>query len=111
MATISRSSSMRALQQYERRIYFDSSAAPLTLYYGDEKLDPPVYDYAKLFQVETNAAAAQMGAEQTNASYSGRPDERPWTERHPVVLWIAILAAVAVLGAVALRSMKTAAAS
>ncbi|HEU4414065.1 MAG TPA: DUF3999 family protein [Candidatus Angelobacter sp.] len=101
-----------SLQQQERRIYFDAPAgAPLTLYYGDEKLDPPVYDYAKLFQMEANASAVRMGAEQTNAAYSGRPDERPWTERHPVVLWIAILAAVAVLGAIALRSMKTAAAS
>ncbi|MGC2696742.1 MAG: DUF3999 family protein [Candidatus Angelobacter sp.] len=101
-----------SLQQHERRIYFDAPAnGQLTLYYGDEKLESPVYDYAKLFQVEKNAAAARLGAEQANASYSGRPDERPWTERHPAVLWIAILAAVVVLGAVALRSMKTAAAS
>jgi len=100
------------LQQHERHIFFDAPpSGQLTLYYGDEKLEPPVYDYAKLFQQEKSAAAAQLGGEQTNAAYTGRPDERPWTERHPAVLWIAIIAAVLVLGAVALRSMKTAAAS
>src|SRR5260370_11448714 len=99
------------LQQHERRIYFDAPAAgELTLYYNDEKLERPVYDYAKLFQQEKNAAAAQLGAEVVNAAYTGRPDDRPWSERHPVVLWIAIVAAVAVLGALALRSMRTAAA-
>jgi hypothetical protein len=100
------------LQQLEHRLYFDASASgPLMLYYGDEKLDPPVYDYAKLFLLAKDVAPAQLGAEQANAAYTGRPDERPWTERHPAVLWIAIVAAVLVLGAIALRSMKTAVAT
>lgn len=100
------------LQQLEHRLYFDAPASgPLTLYYGDEKLDPPVYDYAKLFLLAKDAAPAQLGAEQTNAAYTGRPDERPWTEKHPAVLWIAIVAAVLILGAIALRSMKTAVAA
>jgi len=100
------------LQQLEHRLYFDAPASgPLTLYYGDEKLDPPVYDYAKLFLLAKDAAPAQLGAEQANAAFTGRPDERPWTERHPAVLWIAIVAAVLILGAIALRSMKTAVAA
>jgi hypothetical protein len=100
------------LQQLEHRLYFEASAAtPLTLYYGDEKLESPVYDYAKLFLLATDAAPAQLGGEEANAVYTGRPDERPWTEKHPAVLWIAIVAAVLILGAIALRSMKTAAAA
>jgi Protein of unknown function (DUF3999) len=100
------------LQQLEHRLYFDAPASgPLTLYYGDEKLDAPVYDYAKLFLLAKDAAPAQLGAEQANAAFMGRPDERPWTERHPAVLWIAIVAAVLILGAIALRSMKTAVAA
>ena len=100
------------LQQYERRIYFNApQSGQLKLYYGDEKLDPPVYDYARLFQQDKNAGEAKLGPEEQNAAYQGRPDERPWTERHPAVLWIAIIAAVLILGAVALRSMKTATAS
>ncbi len=98
------------LEQYERRVYFNASEAP-HLYYGDEKLDEPVYDYAKLFQQEANAAPAQLGPEQTNTAYTGRPDDRPWTEKHPAVLWVAIGAAVLVLGVMALRSMKNVAVS
>jgi hypothetical protein len=99
------------LQQYERRIYFDCEAGTsLALYYGDQKLDAPVYDYAKLFQTDVSAAQVQMGGEEANAGYTGRPDDRPWSERHPAVLWAAILAAVAILGGVAVRSIKSAAA-
>jgi hypothetical protein len=94
------------LQQYERRIYFNSSSAP-HLYYGDEKLQAPEYDYAKLFQKDPQATRAQLGPEQMNVAYTGRPDDRPWSERHPAVLWVAIIAAVAILGGLALRSMKT----
>jgi hypothetical protein len=97
------------LQQRERRLYFDAPPrGPLTLYYGDEKLEQPIYDYGKLFQRDKAAAAAQLGPEASNAAYTGRPDDRPWSERHPVVLWIVIIAAVAVLGGVALRSIRTA---
>ena len=95
------------LQQYERRIYFDADAgAQPKLYYGDAQLDAPVYDYAKLFQKNTNAEQKQLGAEEVNTAFTGRPDDRPWSERHPAVLWLAIIAAVLILGGVALRSMK-----
>ena len=98
------------LQQYERRIYFDCDAgALLTLYYGDGQLDAPVYDYAKLFRSDANAGHVPLSAEEPNAGYTGRPDDRPWSERHPAVLWIAVLAAVVILGGIALRSMRSAA--
>jgi hypothetical protein len=101
-----------SLQQHERRLYFDAPASgQLTLFYGDEKLGSPLYDYAKLFQQQKNVVAASLGAETANARYTARPDDRAWSERHPAVLWIAIIAAVAALGALALRSMKTAAAA
>lgn len=97
------------LQQYERRIYYDCDAgASLALYYGDQKLTSPVYEYAKLFQSNVNAEQTQMGAEEANAGYTGRPDDRPWSERHPSVLWAALLAAVAILGGIAVRSLKSA---
>lgn len=96
------------LEQRERRIYFDAATgAHSSMYYGDEKLDAPVYDYAKLFQRNALADEATLGPEQANPAYKGRPDDRPWSEQHPAALWIAIVAAVLVLGAVALRSLKT----
>ena len=98
------------LEQYQRRVYFNSAPA-LQLYYGDDQLDHPVYDYAKLFQKDAKATQAELGPEQSNSAFTGRPDERPWSERHPAVLWIAIVAAVVILGAMALRSMKSATAN
>lgn len=100
------------LEQFERRIYFqsDSGTRPW-IYYGDEKLSSPVYDYAKLFQHDPRVDAVGLQTEQLNSAYTGRPDDRPWSERHPAVLWVTILAAVAILGAIATRSLKAAAPS
>jgi hypothetical protein len=96
------------LQQWERRIYFDSGiGAPPWLYYGDEKLAAPEYDYAKLFQKDAAVQAAALDPEVNNAAYVPRPDDRPWSDQHPAFLWIAILAAVIILGTVAVRSLKT----
>ena len=91
----------------ERRIYFDPSGkTALQLYYGDARLEAPTYDYARFFQQSGNANLAQLGTPSANPEFTGRPDERPWSERHQVVLWMAMLLAVAVLGALALRGMK-----
>jgi hypothetical protein len=98
------------VQQYQRRIYFDAdSGAPLGLYYGDDQLESPVYDYAKFFQKDTSAAQLQFEPETSNPAYSSRPDARPWSERHPSVLWVAIIAAVLIMGAIAFRSLKSSA--
>ena len=95
------------LQQMERRLYFDGTATgQVVLYYGDDKLQSPVYDYAKLFVQDKAAVSAQLGTEAANAAFTGRPDDRPWSERHPIVLWIAIVVAVIILGGVALRSIR-----
>jgi hypothetical protein len=92
----------------ERRIYFDPGGkSSLKLYYGDEKLEPPVYDYAQFFQEDPNAAQAQLGSGILNPAYTGRPDERPWSERHKAVLWIAMLLAIALLSGLALRGLWT----
>ena len=95
-------------QYVTRRIYFDPRGnATAQLYYGDTKLAAPVYDYAKLFQADAEAAEAALGSGQHNAQYTARPDDRPWSEQHPAVLWIALLAAIAVLGAATLRGFKS----
>lgn len=91
----------------ERRIYFDPQGkSTLTLYYGDEKLSAPVYDYARFFHVDVLPAQAQLGAGSRNPQYSGRPDSRPWSEQHTAVLWIAMLVAVFALAVVAFRGLR-----
>ena len=92
----------------ERRIFFDPSGrSSLKLYYGDPKLGPAIYDYAKFFQEDPAAVQAQLGPGAHNAEYAGRPDERPWSERHKAVLWAAMLVAVAVLAVLALRGLAS----
>jgi len=94
-------------QAIERRVYFDPAGHDgLKLYYGDEKASAPVYDYAKLFQLQPTVARANLGADEHNAAYTGRPDERPWTDRHPWVMWAALIVVIVVLGGIALRGMK-----
>ena len=91
----------------ERRIYFDPSGkSTLELYYGDAKLEAPSYDYEKFFQQSPSATVSQAGAAEANAQFTGRPDDRPWSERHNAVLWAAMLLAVALLGALALRGLQ-----
>lgn len=96
----------------ERRLYFDPKGkSSLQLYYGDPKLEAPSYDYAKFFQQSADAAVAQLGPAQTNAQFTGRPDDRPWSERHTFVLWIAMVVVVFILGALAIKGLKSAAPS
>lgn len=77
-----------------------------TLYYGDAVLTAPKYDYATWFVPRADSSAAALGPEVQNARYEQRPDVRPFTEKHPALLWIALLAVVAILAAIALRSVK-----
>ena len=46
---------------------------------------------------------------QANPQYAGRPDDRPWSERHTFVLWAAMVLAVVILGALAIKGLKGAA--
>jgi hypothetical protein len=95
-------------QSLERRLYFEPQGkTSLKLYYGDKMLTPPVYDYAKFFREDPNAAPAQLAPETLNAAYNGRPDDRPWSERHKGILWAALLLAVAVLAMLAIRGLRT----
>lgn len=96
-----------ALQMIPRSLCFNAQpGASYDLYYGDDSLSVPHYDYASLFVLDKNADQANLGAEQLNPHYESRPDTRPFTEKHPALLWIALIAAIALLGGIALRSSK-----
>jgi hypothetical protein len=96
------------LEMRQRKICFDvSNAQPLTLFYGDPALATPQYDYARLFTPSDAMQSAQLGPEQLNPDYRDRPDARPFTDRHPHLLWIVLLVVVCILAIVAIRSSKT----
>lgn len=94
------------LEMLEHKLCFEATAgARYTLFYGDAALTAPRYDYATLFADHADAARATLGAEQRNATFKTRPDERAFTEKHPALLSIVLVAVVALLGFIAFRSM------
>ena len=97
-----------ALDMRERRLCFPlpTTTEPLTLFYGDPALAAPVYDFARTFSPATSVSA-RLAPEQPNPAYTARPaPTRTLTERHPELLWVALLAVVCTLAVVATHSAK-----
>ena len=95
------------VEMRERKLCFDVAKAPSpVMYYGDAALLGPVYDFAKLPLRVNEAATAKLMGEVPNPEYRERPDTRPFTERHPELMWVVLLAVISVLGMVALRSSR-----
>jgi hypothetical protein len=98
-------------QSLERRLYFaPRGATTFKLYYGDDKIGAPVYDYDKFFRDADakSAVVAELGPGTHNPDYEPRPDERAWSERNGWVLWVAMVVAILGIGGVALRGLKKA---
>jgi hypothetical protein len=76
------------------------------LIYGNAHAAAPQYDFARTLRIQPNELLSQLdlGPEETTANYA---DPRPFTERHPNLLWIALGLAVVLLGYAALRAMRT----
>jgi hypothetical protein len=95
------------LEMRRREVCFDAAVAGgLALFYGDPRLVSPVYDYARLFESADKPLVAELGPEIANPDYRAPVEEKTFTERHPEVLWIVLIAVICALGAVALRSAK-----
>jgi len=96
------------LEMRQRRICFDAAAsgAPYILMYGDAVLRAPLYNYARLFNSAVQPIVATLGPEQVNPSFIVRVDRRSYSERHPELLWVLLLAVFAILGSVALRNNR-----
>jgi hypothetical protein len=93
------------LEMRERQICFLRKAdASYTLRYGDPSLGPPQYDLSPIEAAAMNASLSMLGEERALAPEPARL--RPFTERHPVLLWVALILVVGTLGFVALRSAK-----
>lgn len=93
------------LQMRQRQACFlPRSNTSYTLRYGDPSLGPPQYDLTPIEAVAMNASVSTLGAERAlTPEVAGM---RPFTERHPVLLWVALIVVVGTLGIVALRSAR-----
>ena len=78
--------------------------AQLTLFYGDSQLPAPVYEFARIFTPSASPIVASLGPEQPNPNFRDRPDTRAYPERHPHLIWIALLIVIGLLALVAFRS-------
>ncbi|MBS1801991.1 MAG: DUF3999 family protein [Acidobacteria bacterium] len=100
--------SMVRLEMFERDICFQSAPGEYALYYGDTALSAPRYDLAQFTVIHPqDAARVSAGAEQPNPQLQSRPDDRPFSERHPALLWIALAVVIALLGLIALRTARS----
>ncbi|HEY3990353.1 MAG TPA: DUF3999 family protein [Acidobacteriaceae bacterium] len=91
------------LEMRERQACFLRKAnASYVLRYGDPALGAPQYDLSPIEAATANASVSTLGEERALAP--GAAAERPFTERHPVLLWVALILVVGTLGVVALRS-------
>jgi hypothetical protein len=76
------------------------------LLYGNDRASAPHYDFARVFDPAERKVlpAAQLGPEEVTLNYA---DPRPFTERHPNLLWIVVGIAVALLAVAAVRSLRS----
>ena len=95
------------LEMRLRTVCFEATGAAAQMMYGDPALFAPVYDYSRLFSPSDSAIPAQLGPETLNPAFQPRPDARPFTERHPTLLWLVLVAVIGLLGTVAIRSSRS----
>ena len=87
------------LQMRQRTLCFDAVPdATYTLRYGDNDLRASVYDLGDLTTLSTKPLLAILGTEQLNTAYLPRYAASTYDQRNPNLFWIALLAAIAVLG-------------
>jgi hypothetical protein len=93
-----------------RRVVFRAEPGrSYRLLYGNLRAVGAQYEMAQVTPAAALEAAApsELGPGVANAGYV---DPAPWTERHSAVLWAALIAALAVLGLLALRALQSSAA-
>ncbi len=76
------------------------------LAYGNEKAQPPQYDLERTLRVSATeeAFADSLSNEEENSNYQ---DPRPFSERHPALLWTALALAAIALAYTAFRTLRT----
>ncbi len=94
------------LEMRQRKLCFDPPPQPVIVYYGDPTLSPPQYDYSRLFNPADPVRAATLLPERPNPLFTAVVTRRPFMERHPEVLWAALILVVLLLGLIALRSAR-----
>jgi hypothetical protein len=85
-----------------------ASSSGLRLFFGNPSAPAPHYDISRTLRyIDLQTAhPASLGELTANPDYAPR-DERPWTERHPVLLWIMFGVVFVVLGYLVVHMVHT----
>jgi len=97
-----------ALEMSQRYVLFHPNKnRSYRLIYGNFRATRPQYDLARTLRIEPNEKLAWLRLldEEQTSNYA---DPRPFTERHPNLLWIALGLAVVLLASAAVLAMRTA---
>lgn len=98
-----------ALGAVPRTLLFKQAAGQdYRLLYGNEKAGRPQYDLAHYLEFGPSKPIYRtltLGPEQETVGYR---DPRPFTERHPEVLWSALGLAIVLIGLTALKTLRSA---
>jgi Protein of unknown function (DUF3999) len=95
------------LMETPANVFFEAQPQrSYSLLFGNTQAQAPRYDLVRTVDDKDLASAgtASLGAAELNTNYA---DARPWTEQHPVLMWSALIAAAAVLGALALAALRS----
>jgi hypothetical protein len=95
----------------EHLVFDAETRGPYRLTYGSLDREAPVYDLARTAGDTATwvegARPARVGSPRRLAA--GQDEARPWTERHPALLWVGLVAVVAALGALTWGALRRAA--
>lgn len=93
------------LSAYRRVVDFPAGVAgQYWVYYGNPDAKQPAYDFAQTMPRQVKAAEVALGAEQPNPAYQKpAPPVKPWSDRHPGVLYSVLIGAIVVMGVLAVR--------
>jgi hypothetical protein len=93
---------------FRHRIFFPfQSGVSYRVYYGNEEATSPVYDIEAAFKYLASEKPVELalGPGVKNASFVRPIGTKTWLEENPWILWAVLLAAVALLGLLVVRSI------
>ena len=90
---------------YRRVLKFPTNASgTYWIYYGNPDAKRPAYDFAQVMPTGVQLMDASLGAEQANPGYRPPAEpQKPWSDRHPQVLYAVLAVAVLGMGYIAVR--------
>lgn len=97
----------RVVAPVERVLFEAAAGESYTLAYGAEDLSAPTFDLARTVGDVDAWAASSTPARLAEPARVTRERRAPWTEAHPEVLWAGLVVAVAVLGWLTFRALRT----